>query len=661
MVKRRDFVGEVGAIVATHFLPEFAFAETLPAANLVPPPRGGLHANYNYYLYAGGNPITDLSVEVHLTEDLVAEAGFSIQLNGWSPTNARSVWQQYCYGFYTENIAKPQISWSIENWPTSEYREYLHRTIGLRIPSDLFNLHGQRVMVPGPGVKVPKGYKFRIALVHDPKDASGAIIGAAYSVIDNHDKTIIDDRPLIRSYKFSHTNSPIEAAALAPIITFQVNICKRAGSHYGFMELGAGTITYTSATPLTVLNKHPEGMAAPGIITAEWANTVYSELPAGPALRFAQTFDTVKAPAFQPGGPFAVSRRFDADRTDLFVVSVSGRLVVFSSNGAARWERSGGHGPVNMARPGTSIAATKRFGVDNQTGVFLIAQNGQLQAFWVGPNGVNGPIPVGLKGVSHPGAPLTAARQFGGRDQTDVFLFDTTGQLHAFWAHGAGSLNGPAKIGPPNFAPNNAQLAAWQRPGTKQTDVFTIDKSGALCRFWVDGGGHWNGPEKISASNFAKPGGHVAAGQRSGKTDQTDVFLFDRHGQLNVFSSKKEGSWSGPEPIGPTGFADPGAAIAVADQAGRGRTSVFVVDKKGTLIVFAADDAGRWGAPEDIGQPGDAPSGAYVVASPHFGVAKRTDVFVVNNTKTKASGWPELAWVDENNVWTGPKKLSADI
>ena len=163
------FRRKVGAIVATHFLPEFAFAETLPAANLVPPPRGGLHANYNYYLYAGGNPITDLSVEVHLTEDLVAEAGFSIQLNGWSPTNARSVWQQYCYGFYTENIAKPQISWSIENLPTSEYREYLHRTIGLRIPSDLFNLHGQRVMVPGPGVKVPKGYKFRIALVHDPK------------------------------------------------------------------------------------------------------------------------------------------------------------------------------------------------------------------------------------------------------------------------------------------------------------------------------------------------------------------------------------------------------------------------------------------------------------------------------------------------------------
>src|SRR6202044_2881380 len=103
------------------------------------------------------------------------------------------------------------------------------------------------------------GYKFRIVLIHDPKDASGAVVGAAFSVIDNHGETVIDERPLIKSYKFDKTDVPIEAAALDPIITFQLNICARAGSMYGFMESGAGTITYSAPTALTVLTRHPDG------------------------------------------------------------------------------------------------------------------------------------------------------------------------------------------------------------------------------------------------------------------------------------------------------------------------------------------------------------------------------------------------------------------
>src|SRR3984957_19926594 len=111
MVKRRDFVGGVGAVVAPQLLPGFSPAQSLPAAGtletspagLVPAPPGGLEANHNYFIYNGGDPIKDLAVEIDFTEDLVAQAGFSIQLNGWSPANAHSTWQQYNYGFYTDD------------------------------------------------------------------------------------------------------------------------------------------------------------------------------------------------------------------------------------------------------------------------------------------------------------------------------------------------------------------------------------------------------------------------------------------------------------------------------------------------------------------------------------------------------------------------------
>ena len=668
MIKRREFVAAAGAIVAAHALPELSFAQATPAvpndaaanAALVPPPRGGLRANYNYYMYSEGKPITDLSVEVDFAEDFISEGGFSIQLNGWAPTNAHSTWQQYCYGFYTANKAKPHLSWSIENWPSNDYREQLHRTVGLPIPSDLFNLHGQNVTVPD-GIKIPKGYKFKITLLHDPNDARGAIIGAAYSVIDNHGKTIIDDRPLIRSYEFSHTKALIEQAALDPIITVQINICKRAGSNYGFMESGAGTITYASTQPLTALSARPDGLAAPGIITAEWANTVYGELPVGPAHRFTQTFDTIKAPGFQAGAPFVVSRRFGADQTDLFAVSVSGKLEVFSVSGAGHWQRSDGYGPVDMAHPATAIAASERFGAGNQTGVFLVAQNGQLQAFWIGPNGVDGPIPTGSTKFAHPGAAITAARQFGTHDQTDVFLLDQKGQLYVFWAFATGGLNGPNKIGPAGVVPDHAQLTAFQRPGTRQTYLFMIDKSGALTSFRVEGGGHWEGPDTISAADFARPGGHVAAAQRSPNGDGMDVFVVDKHGQLQAFAREKEGSWSGPVAIGPRDLANSGTPIAVSHRSERGQADVFVVDKNGTLTAFVPNAGGHWGSPELIGSPGAAPGGACVMASPQFGVENRTGVFVINHLGGGVAGWPEVTWADEKSAWSASKKLAREV
>ena len=45
-----------------------------------------------------------------------------------------------------------------------------------------------------------------------------------------------------------------------------------------------------------------------------------------------------------------------------------------------------------MADPGAPVAASQHFGVDNQTDVFLVDQNGKLNLFWETDDGAwNGP------------------------------------------------------------------------------------------------------------------------------------------------------------------------------------------------------------------------------------------------------------------------------
>ncbi len=60
----------------------------------VAPPSGGLASNSNYFLYAGGNPMQNISVTVDLTQDLLTNIGFAFQLNAYSPAGATSAWQQ---------------------------------------------------------------------------------------------------------------------------------------------------------------------------------------------------------------------------------------------------------------------------------------------------------------------------------------------------------------------------------------------------------------------------------------------------------------------------------------------------------------------------------------------------------------------------------------
>jgi hypothetical protein len=108
-----------------------------------------------------------------------------------------------------------------------------------------------------------------------------------------------------------------------------------------------------------------------------------------------------------------------------------------------------------------------------------------------------------------PGAPLAASQQFGAKDQTDVFLVDKNGQLNLFWAEGTGDWNGPKPIGPAGIVPSaktsskGAYVGTSQQFGaTNRTNVFILNESGTNgpgwpTEFWVEGSGQWSGPAAL--------------------------------------------------------------------------------------------------------------------------------------------------------------------
>jgi hypothetical protein len=347
-----------------------------------------------------------------------------------------------------------------------------------------------------------------------------------------------------------------------------------------------------------------------------------------------------------PDGDIAMSPQAGLNQTDLFTVDENGRLNVFWA-GTGGWQGPERIGP-GIFVGGGNIKASQQFGL-NQTDVFMVDQNGQLDVFWVAGGGAwQGPEKIGPAGLFLPGCYLGVSQQFG-LNQTDVFAVDKNGQLDVFWAAGGGAWQGPEKIGVPEFSPGSyANLTVSRQVGLNQTDVFMVNTTGQLEVFWAVGGGAWQGPEKIGPGGFAYPQfTPIAVSQQFG-LNQTDVFLVDYTGQLDVFWATGAGAWGGPKKIGAAGLA-PMSFIAASQQFGLNQTDVFLIDKNYQLDVFWVDNAGAWGGPEAIG-----PAGLAYAPGSDFAVAQQvglnqTDVFQIDE-----NGNLDFFWVDGAGAWNGP-------
>lgn len=255
------------------------------------------------------------------------------------------------------------------------------------------------------------------------------------------------------------------------------------------------------------------------------------------------------------------------------------------------------HRPL-AAPSGARLTATRQFGLD-QTDILVVDGEGAVNVMWVaGAGNWQGPVRITATGIAPAGADLAASPQYGLDQQTDVFFIDNDGALNVMWVVGGDSWQGPVRISAAGIAPPGADLAASPQYGLdQQTDIFFIDNSGALNVMWVVGGGSWQGPVPIS-SGFAAPGSRLAVSPQYGLGSQTDVFVVDRSGALNVMWVVGGGTWQGPVAIAPAGSALGGAGLAATAQFGvDGQTDVATIGLSGALTISWVNGGGAWQGP----------------------------------------------------------------
>jgi len=623
--------------------------------NVAPPPSG-LGSNSNYFLSDNGKNLLNVKVEVEITQDLISNIGFGLQLNAFSPAGDYSAWQQFFFSYRTANGLPPgspgTLYGGIEPWPVTTSGTSNDTTSG-----DLGNFQPQLLTLQDSNFRA--GYKLTIALGNE---SNGNVRYVTFTVVDNTGKQVANQTYDMFNIALDIGKGNLTEKDLAPITAFTFDIVGPINGEQTLFWSGAGNIVYSSTNPLTVQNGLPQSLDSDWH-TLENGNSTYGELPAGPSTSITQTFGISAVPAYEPSGPLAVSQQIGANQTNVYAMDRAGQLVVFYVGGGGHWSATTGFGPTGMAVQGAAIAAGEQFGALHQTDAFFVNQSGQLNVMWTEGGAWNGPLPIGGSFLYPTGAAVATSQQFGAPNQTDVFLFDNNGVLNVYWVQSAGNWGGPVKVGSKGTAPAGGALVASQQFGApNQTDVFFFDNNGQFNVFWVQGTGGWSDPVKIGNKNIAPPGARLAVSQQFGAPNQTDVFFVDNNGQLKVYWVQGTGAWGGPVPISAPGIAPPGSAVAASRQFGvSNQTDVFVIDNNGQLNVFWVQNTGAWNGPLKVGPQHVAAPGASIVASQQFGLSEQTDVFVINETGTNAPGWPVVYWVDAAGNWNGPKALVTEV
>ena len=256
-------------------------------------PRGGLGSNNNYFMYqptaSGCANLINVSVKIQVTEEIVWEStgaappgcpaapptgtpGLSFQLNCYSPTPSSSsnpnypAWQQYII-----NLWGTQLLGAINTWHTF---------------SSVVIFPGGEYTTPlGPNVPTTGNLPVGIYEITLGNDSSGNVTSVTWTV---NGVSYTPSPPTIPALLVANG---LSGSDVAPIIAFTLNLVGPVNGESAVLTSGAGTITYSASSPLSVTNEEPATCIADITgFTCERATSSYGELPANPGNPFSQTF-----------------------------------------------------------------------------------------------------------------------------------------------------------------------------------------------------------------------------------------------------------------------------------------------------------------------------------------------------------------------------------
>jgi hypothetical protein len=347
-----------------------------------------------------------------------------------------------------------------------------------------------------------------------------------------------------------------------------------------------------------------------------------------------------------PGGLTSVqSGSGEASDTVTVPPNTTGQPVGYTFTVTATGPGGSVSGAVSVTVPSLVSGgyATPRYGVPGQTDVFRVTSTGALTVTSATGRSAWTTAHVTAAGFAPPGAVIATSPQYGVADQTDAFAVGANGAIELLWARGQGAWHS-TPITAAGLAPPGAAVATSPRYGVAdQTDAFVVGANGAVDMLWARGLGAWHSTA-ISAPGLAPPGAAVAASAQYGVAGQTDVFVTGANGAVELLWARGRGVWRGV-PISAPGLARAGAAVAASPRYGAAdQTDVFVTGANGAVELLRARGNGAWhGAPVSAAR--SVPAGALIATSPG-GVANRTDVFV-----TGASGTLNLYWATSRGGW----------
>ena len=184
---------------------------------LVPPPAGGPVSNVNYFLDAGGQPLTDVTATMNFDSDFASDAnGYSFQLNCYSTEgpNITTEWQQYVIRAAANST---ELLALINNWS------------GTALTDEL--IYDQVVLGDLAELTIPAGYSWpTIALnVRRRRQATGAV----FTVRDETGKSVGSTTLGIVGQTLQTTHKPATTANLAPHRRLSVRHRRRRGRDAG--------------------------------------------------------------------------------------------------------------------------------------------------------------------------------------------------------------------------------------------------------------------------------------------------------------------------------------------------------------------------------------------------------------------------------------------